>query len=71
MLVDTVIILAFTNIYQIILADGHEFRTLNPTFHTVIVQSRISFGWIIGNFGKSALYMCIVFIIDCNGRLPS
>lgn len=34
MLVDTVIILAFTNIDQMILADGHEFRTL----------SRISFG---------------------------
>lgn len=34
MLVDTVIILAFTNIDQMILADGLEFRTL----------SRISFG---------------------------
>lgn len=71
MLVDTVINLAFTNIYQMIMADGHEIRTLNPTFHTVIVQSRISFGWIIGNFEKSALYMCSVFIIDCNGCLPS
>lgn len=44
MLVDTVINLAFTNINQMIMADGHEIRTLNPTFHTVIVQSRISFG---------------------------
>lgn len=44
MLVDTVINLAFTNINQMIMADGHEIRTLNPIFHTVIVQSRISFG---------------------------